>query len=91
MYLNSYNQGDTYLPMHDWMAGRKNKGIVPIEHHCSCCDNRVMDDLWNDDMGMCNACAKTHIHCRGCGNNVNYDDWDVDRERCNNCVEDGNY
>ena len=30
LYLNSYNEGDTYLPMRDWIAGRENNDIVPI-------------------------------------------------------------
>lgn len=44
LYLNSYNEGDTYIPMRDWILGRENGNIVPDDT-----DNYNDDGDYNDE------------------------------------------
>lgn len=47
MYLNSYNEGDTYIPMRDWIAGRENNNVVPTNDYLD--DDDDYDDGDDDE------------------------------------------
>lgn len=61
LYLNSFNAGDTYIPMRDWVAGRDNNDVVPSsnregEYCCGECGDDFDYDDYNHDEDMCNGC-----------------------------------
>jgi hypothetical protein len=57
LYLNSFNPGDTYIPMRDWVAGRKNNDVVPDrDKYCNECGEYVNTEEYNFDEDMCNDC-----------------------------------
>lgn len=87
-YLNTFNQGDTFIPMSDWINGRKNDGVVVERHYCDYCSSRYDDDDWDEDRDMCINCADNHSWCDRCESEIHYDDYDVGLDMCHNCRDE---
>jgi len=90
MYLSSFNQGDTFIPMSDWISGRENNDVVPSDrtYHCSYCDDDVSEGDWNSDKDMCRYSADNHSWCNECDMYVHHDEYNGDKDMCGSCVDD---